>query len=276
MSNVHTVMSQASAIISVVWLADLATASYDSVNFSLASQTTSPFGFTFGDDGSKMYVVSSAPDTVFQYSLSTAYNMSTASYDSVSFSISGQLSDPNGIFLGDSGTKMYVIGLSTDKVFQYSLSTAYDLSTATYDSVEFSVSGQETTPQDLYFSPDGTKMYIVGFTDKVFQYTLSTAYDLSTASYDSVEFSVTSQVSLPTAVVVSSEGSKMYVVDRSTDDVFQYSLSTAFDIGTASYDSVSFSTTAQTTNPQGLNFNADGTKMYVLMDNDLIYQYTTA
>lgn len=276
MSNVHTVMSQASAIIPVVWLADLATASYDSVNFSLASQTTSPLGFTFGDDGSKMYVVSSAPDTVFQYSLSTAYNMSTASYDSVSFSISGQLSDPNGIFLGDSGTKMYVIGSSTDKVFQYSLSTAYDLSTATYDSVEFSVSSQETLPQDLYFNPDGTKMYIVGFTDKVFQYTLSTAYDLSTASYDSVEFSVTSQASLPTAVVVSSEGSKMYVVDRSTDDVFQYSLSTAFDIGTASYDSVSFSTTAQTTNPQGLNFNADGTKMYVLMDNDRIYQYTTA
>lgn len=276
MSNVHTVMSQASAIIPVVWLADLATASYDSVNFSLASQTTSPLGFTFGDGGSKMYVVSSAPDTVFQYSLSTAYNMSTASYDSVSFSISGQLSDPNGIFLGDSGTKMYVIGSSTDKVFQYSLSTAYDLSTATYDSVEFSVSSQETLPQDLYFNPDGTKMYIVGFTDKVFQYTLSTAYDLSTASYDSVEFSVTSQASLPTDVVVSSEGSKMYVVDRSTDDVFQYSLSTAFDIGTASYDSVSFSTTAQTTNPQGLNFNADGTKMYVLMDNDRIYQYTTA
>ena len=118
MSNVAMVMGMASATVPVVWLTDLSAASYDSVNFSLASQTTSPLGFTFGDDGTKMYVVSSNPDTVFQYSLSTAYSLNTASYDSVSFSISGQLGDPNGIFLSSDGTKMYIIGYTSDSVFQ--------------------------------------------------------------------------------------------------------------------------------------------------------------
>jgi hypothetical protein len=36
-------------------------------------------------------------------------------------------------------------------------------------------------------------MYIVGNTSSVYQYTLSTAFDVSTASYDSVSFSVSSE-----------------------------------------------------------------------------------
>jgi len=59
---------------------------------------------------------------------------------------------------------------------------ASGINTATYASLSKSVSAQEATPYGLAFSPDGTKMYIVGQTnDTVYQYTLSTPWNVSTA-----------------------------------------------------------------------------------------------
>ncbi len=172
---------------------------------------------------------------------------------------------------------MYVSGYSTQAIYQYSLSTAYDLSTASYDSVSFSVSSQATGGSGLAFNNDGTKLYVVGYTeDSVFEYVLSTAFDLSTASYNSVSFSVLSQDSEPYQMSFNDDGTKMFVVGNSTDSVYQYSLSTAFDLSTASYDSVSFSVTSQEASPYAFTFGADGTKMYVVgATNDTVYQYTT-
>ena len=57
----------------------------------------------------------------------------------------------------------------------------------------FSVALQENNPQGIAFNNDGTKMFVVGFDgDDVNEYTLSTGFDVSTASFvDS--FSVAAQ-----------------------------------------------------------------------------------
>jgi len=256
---------------------DIENASYDSVSFDVSGQEADPKDLFFKDDGTKMYIIGGVGDTVFQYSLSTAWDVSTASYDSVSFDVSGQETGPQGLFFKDDGSKMYVVGAINDTVYQYSLSTAWDLSTASYDSVSFGVASQETTPTGLFFKDDGTKMYVVGRdNDSVYQYSLSTAWDVSTASYDSVSFDVSGQETVPTGLFFKNDGTKMYVVGFSNDTVYQYSLSTAWDLSTASYDSVSFSVGGQGTLPEGLFFKDDGTKMYVVgFSNDTVYQYTT-
>jgi len=255
---------------------DLANASYDSVSFSVASQENSPAGLAFNNSGTKMYIVGLTSDSVFQYSLSTAFDVSTASYDSVSFSVSSQDTVPTEVIFNNAGTKMYIVGNANKTIYQYSLSTAFDLSTASYDSVSFSVISQESALYGMNFNNDGTKMYVIGASDYVFQYSLSTAFDLSTASYDSVSFSVTSQDNFPYQVVFNSDGTKMYIVGNGSDTVYQYSLSTAFDVSTASYDSVSFSVSSQDTSPLGIVFNSDGTKMYIVgLSNDAVYQYST-
>ena len=119
---------------------------------------------------------------------------------------------------------MYIIGTTNKKVYQYSLSTAWDLSTASYDSEDFSVSSQDTSPYGIAFKSDGSKMYMVGGgNDKVYQYSLSTAWDLSTASYDSVSFSVSSQDTFPCGIAFKSDGTKMYMVGSANDKVYQYS-----------------------------------------------------
>ena len=83
---------------------------------------------------------------------SEGYSLSSASYDSVSFSVAAQDTNANGFIFNATGTKLYVVGRTNRSIFQYSLSTAYDISTASYDSVSFSVAAQETNPIEAFLS----------------------------------------------------------------------------------------------------------------------------
>jgi hypothetical protein len=269
-------VSAVSAFTLAFWSGDIANASYDSVSFSVGSQDTVPTGIAFNTTGTKMYMAGLTNDSIYQYSLSTGFDLSTASYDSVSFSVASQDTSPLGIAFNPDGTKMYMLGSANDSVYQYSLSTGFDLSTASYDSVSFSVTSQAPSPKDIVFNPTGTKMYILD-SGGVYQYSLSTGFDLSTASYDSVSFSVGSQDTNPRGIRFNPDGTKMYMVGINAPpvSVHQYSLSTGFDISTASYDSVSFSVAGQDTSPMGIEFNPTGTKMYMVGYNPLtIFQYS--
>tara|TARA_R110000764_G_scaffold9818_4_gene30935 strand:+ start:560 stop:3349 length:2790 start_codon:yes stop_codon:yes gene_type:complete len=258
----------------------LSAASYDSVSFSVSSQEGTPRDLVFNTDGTKMYVIGNSSDSIHQYTLTSGFDLSTASSDSVSLNVSSQENSPQAMAVSADGTKMYVLGVTNDAVYQYTLSTVFDLSTASYDSVSFSVGSQDSIPTSLTFSTDGAKMYMIGVaTDSIYQYTLSTGFDMSTASWDGsgATISVNSQDNTPTGVVFNTIGTIMFVSGTENNSVYQYTLSTAFDLSTASYDSVSFSVNSQSPNPSDLNFSADGEKMYVIdTDNSTIFQYSTA
>ena len=254
-------------------------ASYDSKSFSVASQETTARGVNFKSDGTKMYVIGSVSDTVFQYSLSTAWDVSTASYDSVSFSVTAQDGAPMCITFKPDGTKFYIAGNNTSSVYQYTLSTAWDMSTASYDSISFSVSTQGIYSREVIFNDDGTLMYVYSSNNEtIFQYTLSTAWDISTASYASKSYAFgNTPESDPEGMAFNDTGTKFYMVGTGGDTVYQYTLSTAWDISTLSYDSVSFSVAGQDTTPYGVLFGNSGKKMYVTGSlTDTIYQYSTA
>jgi hypothetical protein len=78
-----------------------------------------------------MYVIGNSGDDVNEYDLSTAWDITTASYLQ-NFSVATQETNPQGLFFKPDGTKMYVIGSSGDDVNEYDLSTAWDISTASY------------------------------------------------------------------------------------------------------------------------------------------------
>ena len=256
--------------------ADMSTWSYDSVSFSVASEEGTPRDVFFKDDGLTMYIIGNDGDLVESYTLSTAWDISTATYDSKSFSVASQESLPRGFAFKSDGTKVYIVGATSDAVFQYSLSTAWDVSTGTYDSVTLSVSGQDTGPSDIFFKPDGTKMYILGTTGRdINEYNLSTAWDLSTASYSQVSSSISTYEDAPNGMFFKSDGLKLYIIGGNGDEVNEFSLSTAWDVSTISHVGL-FSVSSQETNPLGFTFKPDGTKMYIVGSiNDTIYQYST-
>jgi hypothetical protein len=256
---------------------NLAGASYDNKSFSVSSQTADPYGITFNSSGTKMYVLGNDNDIVYQYSLSTAWDVSTSSYDSVTLNVSSQDAAPLGICIGDNDTKLYLVGGLNDSIFQYNLSTASDLSTASYANKSFNLSAQFGSPYDVVFKTDGSSFYVAGITPASFsQYNLTTSWDVSTATFDS-SFDPSTQDTNALSITFNSDGTKLYSAGAANDSVFQYSLTTAWDLSTISYDNISFSVTAQDTVPLDVSFKSGGTKMYISgAANDTIYQYSTA
>lgn len=253
---------------------DLANASYDSVSFSVAGEEPNPTSLSFSSDGTKVYTVGTVNDTVIEYALSTAWDISTASYQQ-GFSVNTQDIAPVGLFFKPDGSKFYIAGNATDSIYEYNLSSSWDISSATYVQ-SFGVSSQDTIPQGVFFKSDGSKMFVAGTSnDSIYEYSLSVAWDISTASYVQ-GFSVASEDTSPSDLFFSPSGDVLFITGTTGDSVYEYALSTAWDISSASYSSVSFSVASQASIPQGIFFKSDGSKMYVSDSaTDTIYQYST-
>jgi DNA-binding beta-propeller fold protein YncE len=258
--------------LSTAW--DVSSAAYLQ-NFNVTSQDTSPHDVFFKPDGTKMYVVGQGNNRIYEYDLSTAWDVTSATL--LHFrSAGGGAYDPSGIFFKPDGTKMYIVDHGSDQVDEYNLSTAWNVSNATYGQ-NFSVSSQDNTPTGIFFKPDGVMMYVVGGqNDSVHQYGLDTAWDISSvilASYDNVSFSVGSQDNQPRGIFFKPDGTKMYIVGDSGDDINEYNLSTAWDVSSAAYLQ-NFSLNSQDTSPSDVFIRPDGIKMYIVgFAQDRVYEY---
>ena len=238
---------------------------------STAAQTTAAIGLFFKPDGTKMYVVDACCGLeVNEYNLSTPWDVSTALFNQL-FDLSTQGPNPRDLFFKPDGTKMYVVDSDDDEVNEYNLSTPWNISTAIFNQ-RFSVFSQEASPQDVFFKPDGTKMYVLGDTvPDVNEYDLSTPWDISTAS-SKQDFNVSAQGSDVGGLFFKPDGTKMYVVGGSNDNVNEYDLSAPWDISTASFKQL-FNVTTQETAPTGLFLKPDGAKMYVAGVSNSVYEY---
>jgi hypothetical protein len=250
---------------------DISSASFLQL-FSIAAQDTNAQGIFFKPDGTKMYVVGKTGDNVYEYNLSTAWDISSASFLQ-SFSVASQDTSPTAIFFKPDGAKMYVVGDIGNDVNEYNLSTPWDISSASFLQL-FSVASEDPAPSAIFFKPDGTKMYVVGQTGgEVNEYNLSTAWDISSASFLQL-FSIAAQETIATGLFFKPDGSKMYVLGFAGDDVNEYNLSTPWNISTASFLQL-FSVASEDTGPTGLFFKPDGSKMYVVGDaGDDVNEYS--
>ena len=251
--------------------------SYSNVSKSVATEETASTGIYFKSDGTSMYIVGTTSDKVFQYNLSSAWDVSTATvYGNVS--LLAQDNVMNDLFITSTGTTLYAIGATADAVFQYTLSTPWDITTATYASKSFSVSAQETSGSGLFFSPDLVNMYVEGSAvDTVFQYTLATPGDVSTASYSGKSFVASSQEGTGTGLAFDSTGTKMFLVGSGNFSIYQYNLATAWDVSTASYTPGSVSYVGwQDSTPAGIYVNFAVNKVWFNgQTTDAVYQLNT-
>ena len=251
---------------------DLSTADYTDRSFLISKKGTTPTGMAFNPDGTKMFVVDDKRNRINEYELTTAFNLDTGSYTGY-FSVSAQDRSPVGVAFSPAGTKMFVVGNDSEKIYEYTLTTAFNVSTASHTGT-LDVYSKDTSPIGVAFNPAGTKMFVVGFnTVKIYEYTLSTAFNVSTASHTGT-LDVYSKDNSLKDVAFNPAGTKMFVVGNQHNRVYEYALSTPFDVSSSSYTQ-HFSVGSQDNSPAGMAFNPAGTKMFVVgNDNEKIYEYT--
>jgi sugar lactone lactonase YvrE len=225
----------------------------------ISAQGATPKGVFFKPDGLEMYVAEDADNAVDQYTLTTAWDVSTAGFTRT-LAIGTEETSPAGIFFKPDGTKMYVVGFQDDEVNEYDLGTAWDISSASHVQA-LDVTVQEDAPHDVFFRADGKKMYIVGIAGvEVNEYDLGTAWNISTAVALQA-FDLSGETTAPTGIFFKPDGTRMYMTGSGS--VHQYDLSTAWDVSSAVLVS-STSVTGQEATVEGVAFKVDGTKMYIV------------
>ena len=250
---------------------DLENASDPNITLSSAND---PTGIAFKPDGTKLFIGQFDADQVVEYALSTAWDVSTGS-QTTTFSVLSQDTWLSGLAFKSDGTSFYISGRNTDYAYQYNMTTAWDISTASYASKSMYLASQGGQPYGIQFSSDGTKAAVINDTNTIYEYNLSTAWDISTGSYASASFDFSAQSSGARAFTYNNDGTKMFLNDYSFDKVYQYSLSTAYRPSTATYDNISYAYGALTTST-GIAFGDNGTKMYLNnFSPDGVHQYDT-
>ena len=257
-----------------------AAATFDDINgdgtgFDVSDQGTNPESVAFNNDGTKMFVVDKAHEEINVYTLTTGFDLSTATFndingDGTGFDVSGQESNPQGIAFNNDGTKMFVVGTSGDDVNEYTLSVGFDLTSTVTFVDSFDISGQEGSAWDVEFNNDGTKMFVTGMSGEtaIHEYTLSTSFDLTSTVTFVVTFDFSGQDNRPRGMAFNNDGTKMYVLGYSGEDVNVYTLSTGFDLTSTVTFVDSFDVSNEDDGPVDIAFNNTGSKMFVVGLND--------
>ncbi len=172
---------------------DVGTASLVSTE-DISTDVDLPHAITFSTDGTTMFIMDNKDQDVEVYTLSTAWDSSTSTW-SARFDFDKDIDNqPRGLTFNPEGTKMYIIGAQREVIYQYPLSTPWDVSTAGSKTDSPDLTSDESDPRNIQFNSDGTILYVGGSGgDEINKYTLSTAYDVSTASHSSTIHDVSSQ-----------------------------------------------------------------------------------
>jgi len=229
------------------WLAEYA------VSTGVQKSLGTPAAIEFNNDGSKMYHLDQAYLYVREYSLSTPYDVSTASYVDyldVSADFSEELRD---IHFNDDGSMLYVSGApgGSGKICQYTLSTPYNISTG----VQSGCISTDDRPWGITFNSNGTRLYYLGGSS-AYIYSLSDPYNISTATL----LGTTSSIGGGYDMEFVSSGDM--VVKLAGNKFYRYTLPSPYDIENASLAGTS-STLAGDDN-WGFAFNGNGTRVWVV------------
>ena len=221
--------------------------------------TTNIYGLFMKPDGTKLYY-QQYTGNLNQWNLSTPYDVSTATAGtSVSspFSALGNYGTAN--YFDPTGTYYYLTMIYNNAVARFTLSTPWDISTLGSGQVSTVTAANSLFGID--FKTDGTIMY-VNNDHVIYAYNLSTPWDNSSSSSSTPDASYTLANLGGTggqAIRFKSDGTEFYAL-KNNNRIYIYSLSTAWDITTASYSSY-YSISQSLTTPRAMALSSDGNKM---------------
>jgi len=243
------------------------------ITLDVSSQDTSAQGAHLNSAGDTLYVAGQTTGLLYQYSLSQTDNLGSGSYASLSYDAASAITPDDNtlrcIFVDPTETYAYV-GTPLDSeasgsIYQFTMSSAGDISTC-------SLTGEFVlgfAPSGVYIDPTGTYMFVTtgqSTLDRISRYTLSTPWDVTTATSDSNTFSCSG--TQPHGIFFKPDGTRAFYVDRVSSNTFLITCPTPW-----SFSGASETSTYTSGGGTGIWFNDRGTKMYTAKGTGTLYQF---
>jgi hypothetical protein len=153
---------------------DLTSASYNGSNtfFDATHHTGTQYGLRISPDGiNLLFVQTAASDYIYQYTLGTAWNLTTAAL-ATSKSLTGISANPAGLGLSEDGMVAFISDYSVNYIRVCTMSTAFDVSTLTL-AASIDVSANTTGTMNISVGDSSGKIYVLSDTDnKIKQYAI--------------------------------------------------------------------------------------------------------
>ena len=234
----------------------------ENMTLSVSAQDANPETVFISDDGAKLYEAGLG-GIVNQYVLARPWVVKSGEFQVAFESTAVAGAFINGVAFGLSGTKLFT--LTGTSIIQHTLSTAWASSTATPDGVTFSCSSEDSAPEGIHYKADGLKFWMAGRTnDRIFEYTMTTAWASSTAAYSGVSFGSSAEDVTPRDIWIKPDGLRAFVLGDSNNAVFEYAFTEPFASSTVTYSGKSFALSTAESAPSGFFFKPDGTRFFVV------------
>lgn len=147
-------------------------------------------GIQFSDDGTKLYFMShNYGREIHQVELSTPFDISTATKIGAKKFIINTANGYSGLFF-KSSTEFFITKpfTSNREIQKYILSTPWDITTATLNSVFTDTVRIVSNTSAIFFSSDGVGMMVLTANKECIKYILSTPWDITTATFYSFNY----------------------------------------------------------------------------------------
>lgn len=248
----------------------LASTSYDSKSLDVSAVENFIQDIKVSPDGTKLYFTGTGTSQIHQYTMSTAGDITTATADSVTLTVSGTMTS---FAFSEDGTKVYVLTVSGfDKIHQYELATAWDLATTTNPNIPYQLP-DNADQGGVGISPNGARLYTLS-TSNLTEYVLSTPYSIGTAG--NLQYYSTSSDNAVNLTQGTFIGVDTFLgFDWNDNLVYHWNLATDYSITTASLVSSFDVSNEIASGGAAVCANADGSAIYVATAAGVIYQYST-
>jgi len=215
-------------------------------------------------DGTNLYASNNTQ--IFQYALGTSFDVSTATYNSKTVSLTsvGFAEGTHDFAVSPDGTKYFQLDFTTAQIEYGTMSVAWDISTLTYDGVYSITNGSNSSGMHLAYN--GAYLFHGDLNaDFIYRLTFGTAFDGSTLTYGGAaadSFSTTGRHTEGDirGVDFDINGTEMRLLDGTSGDVSTQRLTTEWDLSTVGSENLLGITTS--TQAYSLNFRDGGERFY--------------
>lgn len=261
----------------------LISSSYDTVNLNPVGGGSYNVGRIVSHDGDSIFLMrfeigGGLAREIRRWDMATPFDVSTAAFvagQSLSLNVAG-FTNADGWITSD-GLHVIALDNNVDEIFSFTLSTAFDLTSAVLDGAGLRFTTTSGVNR-VDVSPSGSRLFqLDGAADTFGTWELSTPFDFSTAVFMGEQNQI--DLSQHSEVFVSfnwgKEGTLIGFYGITNDKVHWYALTKPYDLSTAVYKGSSSDLDASGESATGVSFTFNDQKAYTISNtDDTIYQYS--